>query len=112
MIDDLICFLRARYAEERQTAIEFRMQNWQADVAEVNAKQAIVDACERATVLAAGAARKITEMTAAGVTVPTAEFVDAAWLEGQAAALSRALSVLAQPHARHPEYRQDWRPRG
>ncbi|MFF4796572.1 MULTISPECIES: DUF6221 family protein [unclassified Streptomyces] len=112
MIDDLIHFLRARYAEERQTAMELRMQNWQAVVADVNAKQAIVDACERATILAAGATRKITDMTAAGVAVPTAELVDAARLEGQAAALSRALSVLAQPHARHPEYRQEWRPRG
>ncbi|MGX4694728.1 hypothetical protein [Streptomyces sp. JNUCC 63] len=62
-------------------------------------------------ILAAGATRKITEMTAGG-TVPAAELVDAARLEGQAATLSRALSVLAQPHARHPKYRQERRPRG
>ncbi|MGW9031605.1 DUF6221 family protein [Streptomyces sp. NPDC055722] len=107
MIDDLIYFLRARYAEERQTAMELRMQNWQADVANVNAKQAVVDACERATILAAGATRKITDMTAAGVAVPKVELIDAARLEGQATSLSHALSVLAQPHARHPECRQE-----
>ncbi|MFF8309536.1 DUF6221 family protein [Streptomyces lydicus] len=28
-----------------------------------------------------------------------------------AAALSHALALLAQPCARHPHYRQEWRPR-
>ncbi|MFE7324729.1 DUF6221 family protein [Streptomyces sp. NPDC057565] len=111
MIDDLIHFLRARYTEERQSAMARRMQNWQSVVADVNSRQAVVDACERATVLAAGATRRVTEMMATGIPVQTDDLVDAARLEGQAAALSHALALLAQPYARHPDYRQEWRPR-
>jgi hypothetical protein len=88
-----------------------RMQNWQLVVADVNSRQAVVDACERATVLAAGAARRVTEMTAAGIPMQTGDLVDAARLEGQAAAWSHALALLAQPYARHPDYQQEWRPR-
>ncbi|MER5539473.1 DUF6221 family protein [Streptomyces mirabilis] len=70
-----------------------------------------MDACERTTVLAADATRRVTEMSAPGVAVQTAEFVDAARLEGQAVALSHTLALLVQPYARHPGYRQERRPR-
>ncbi|MFD7477496.1 DUF6221 family protein [Streptomyces sp. NPDC059837] len=50
-------------------------------------------------------------MSATGVAVQTAELVDAARLEGQAVALSHTLALLVQAYARHPGYRQEWRPR-
>ncbi|MFE2320329.1 DUF6221 family protein [Streptomyces sp. NPDC059441] len=70
-----------------------------------------MDACERTTILADGATRRVTEMSATGVAVQTAELVDAARLEGQAVALSHTLALLVQAYARHPGYRQEWRPR-
>ncbi|MFE2839866.1 DUF6221 family protein [Streptomyces mirabilis] len=103
--------LRARYSEERHSAMALRVQDWQSVVADVNTRQAVVDARQRTTILAAGATRRGTDMSAAGVAVQTAELVDAARLEGQAAALSHTLALLAQPHARHPGCRQEWRPR-
>ncbi|CAL9669247.1 hypothetical protein SUDANB176_07381 [Streptomyces sp. enrichment culture] len=87
------------------------MKNWQSVVTDVNVGQAVVNARERATVLTAGTARGVTEMTAAGVRVQTTELVDAARLEGQATALDHTLTLLTQPYARHPGYQQQWRPR-
>jgi hypothetical protein len=76
----------------------------------VNAGQAAVDACERVTILATGVTRRVSDMTAAGVPVQTVELVDAARLEGRAAALSHALALLARPYARHPELHGGNRP--
>lgn len=77
-------------------------------VADVNARQAVVDACERATIPAAAATRPVSDTTAAGVPVQTGELLDAARLEGRAAALSHTRAHLARPYARHPDYRQEW----
>jgi hypothetical protein len=107
---ELVAFLRDRYAEQRGTAVEQRLQHWQREVAELNAKQAVVDDCERWSRIAAEAGRRIAGMSAAGVGVEPAEALEAARLDGCATAMVHVVATLALPYQRHPEYRKAWRP--
>lgn len=106
----LVAFLRDRYAEERRTAVGRRLQHWQREVAELNARQAVVDNCERWSVSADEAGRRLAERSAAGLGVEPAEALEAARLEGGATALIHAVATLALPYQRHPGYREAWRP--
>ncbi|WP_240662061.1 DUF6221 family protein [Streptomyces sp. WAC 06738] len=107
---DLVAFLRERYAEQRRTAVEQRLQHWQREVAELNAKQAVVDHCERWTLMADEAGRRIAERSAAGLGVEPAEALEAARLDGCATAVIHVVATLALPFQRHPGYREAWRP--
>lgn len=86
------------------------MQHWQREVAELNAKQAVVDNCERWSLAADEAGRRIAGMSAAGVGVAPAEALEAARLEGCATAMVHVVAMLALPYQRHPGYREAWRP--
>ncbi|MFF0729860.1 DUF6221 family protein [Streptomyces sp. NPDC004134] len=107
---DLVAFLRERYTEQRRTAVEQRLQHWQREVAELNAKQAVVDNCERWSLIAGEVGRRVAERSAAGLGVEPAEALEAARLDGCATAMIHVVATLALPYQRHPGYREAWRP--
>jgi hypothetical protein len=95
-MDDLIAFLMARYAEDWSAARELvdGLDESRA-TREVEAKRAILDACEWVT------ARK-----ADGGGIET----DYQFRSGQVNALETAVQTLAAVYSDHPDYRQEWKP--
>jgi hypothetical protein len=107
---ELIAFLRERYNEQRQNALDQRMQFWQREVADANTKQSVVDATEQSAMQATAAGRRLAEQVAAGIPADQPELVETARWEGHAAALLHVLCLLARPYAGHPDYLPEWRP--
>ncbi|MEV6106678.1 hypothetical protein AB0M28_18450 [Streptomyces sp. NPDC051940] len=107
--DGLIPFLRTRFAHERDAAISGRLHGWQGQVADLNAKQALVDDCERGCAVAVDATQRLAQALHAGLAVGQPDLVELARLEGYAAALRHTVAQLALPYARDPAYRQEWR---